>query len=104
MLVTFVTPLVKYALGAWLLAVAVVIFYRIFSGGIVTLSLVKVKHTDSFSFHRSQLMVITLLFCAGYIVTAVGRDPDLGMPDISTPLLAALLGSHAAYLGGKLLS
>jgi hypothetical protein len=94
---------IRTALLGWFLIVGLLILYQVMTGAIATSGLVRHAGEESFGFHRLQLMGITLLFAAGYVVAALRQPPGLGMPDISTPLLAALLGSHAAYLGGKLL-
>lgn len=98
-----VAIMIRTALLGWFLILGLLILFRIFSGEIATSGLVRHAGEDSFGFHRLQLVAVTLLFAAGYVVAALRQPPGMGMPDISTPLLAALLGSHAAYLGGKLL-
>jgi len=95
--------MIRTALLGWFLILGLLILFRIFSGEIATSGLVRHAGEDGFGFHRLQLVAVTLLFAAGYVVAALRQPPGMGMPDISTPLLAALLGSHAAYLGGKLL-
>lgn len=54
--------------------------------------------------HRIQLLCVTLIFAIGYLIEAVSRGPGQGMPDIAGPVLLALIGSQATYLGGKALS
>ena len=104
MIAEMVALLVRYALLGWLTALGLFILHQIVAGRIVTMAMVKSRSGESFSFHRLQMIAVTLLFAAGYVVVAIARDPALGMPNIPTPLLGALLGSHIAYLGGKLLT
>ena len=42
-----------------------------------------------------------MLFAAGYLIAALARDPDLGLPRIPTPLLLVLIGSNGTYLAVK---
>jgi hypothetical protein len=103
MLWTLVSAVIRMTILGWLGLFALTIMYQIMAGRIYLGNVISHDREQSFGFHRLQLIGVTLLFAAGYIVTALGQPADQGMPDISTPLLAALLGSHVAYLGGKLL-
>ena len=58
----------------------------------------KAKRTY-FSAGRAQMLMFTVAG-AGYLLLQVIQDPTK-FPDIPTPLLIALGGSHAVYLGGK---
>jgi hypothetical protein len=94
---------IEVTILAWFAMIALLILYKIMTGTIAISNVVRHAGEESFGFHRAQLLAVTLLFAAGYVIIALRQPAGLGMPDISTPMLAALLGSHAAYLGGKLL-
>jgi hypothetical protein len=101
MLVANVAPLIEYTLLAWFAGVGLLIGWRLLSGSIVLTGLINQEPEGSFGFNRAQMLAVTLLFAAGYVVAALGETPGHDMPDISPVLIAALFGSHAAYLGGK---
>jgi len=96
--------IMKVTILGWFLIVGLFLLYKIMTNGIGTDGLLRHAGEDHFGFHRAQLMAFTLLFAIGYVMFALRQPAAAGMPDISTPMLAALLGSHAAYLGGKLLN
>ena len=52
-----------------------------------------------FSPGRVQMLMITIL-SAGYYLLQVIHDPS-HLPEIPTPILVGVAGSHAIYLGGK---
>jgi hypothetical protein len=52
-----------------------------------------------FSAGRAQMLMITVV-SAGYFLLQVIQDPT-HFPDVPTPVLIALGGSSAIYLGGK---
>lgn len=54
-------------------------------------------------FHRLQMVGVTTLFAGGYVYEALAQGPSTSIPDISAPMLALLVGSHATYLGGKII-
>lgn len=64
------------------------------------MSLIMDRQTGRLSLHRVQMIGFSILFAIGYVIDVLTSKPAHSLPDISTPLLAALLGSHAAYLGG----
>ncbi len=92
---------IKWTILGWFAAIALFILYKIVTGGISLEGVVRHKADGSFGFHRLQLLAMTLLFACGYVMFALRQPPGSGMPEISTPILAALLGSQTAYLGGK---
>lgn len=91
---------IRIALLAWLGAVLLLVLHRIVADRLIHTSLVIDRTTGNVSLHRLQMIGISVVFAGAYLVDALSGDPAKGLPDISTPLLAALLGSHAAYLGG----
>lgn len=56
-------------------------------------------YSSSFSPGRSQLLMVTILTAAYYLLQVI-HNPR-AFPQIPTSWLAALGGSHAIYLGGK---
>lgn len=86
---------------------AVIIAYRLLTGGINTKYLLYGKQKDGskyFSPERVQLLLITLWTAAAYLTQVAhplpGADPTK-LPDIPAKTLALLGGGHAIYLGGK---
>lgn len=102
MIAGIVASFIEYVLLAWFAAVGLFIGYKLFDGTIIMDGLTAERSGESFTFHRLQLIVVTIVFAAGYIIAALGKGPGQGMPDIAPPLLAGLLGSHFTYLGGRL--
>jgi len=93
----------KWTILGWFGAIALLILYKIMTDEILIDGLTCNPGDSSFSFHRSQLLIITICFAVAYTLIALGQPAGKGLPDIATPILAALLGSHAAFIGGKLL-
>lgn len=89
---------------------AVIIAYRLLTGGINTRYLFYGKQQDGkryFSPERVQLLMFTLGFAMMYLMK-VAHSIESGtvasqieLPDISKETLALLGGSHAIFLGGK---
>lgn len=84
-----------------------IVLWKLLTGGI---SLNYLLHGDAravkgghrktyFSAGRAQMLMTTVVG-AGYFLLQVIQDPTQ-FPDIPTPLLVALGGSSAIYLGGK---
>ena len=88
----------------WFVVLLAAVGWQLLTGRIVTSGVLQHRGDGGFGFHRAQMLAVTLLFATGYVIAALSKGPGDGMPNISPPLLAALLGSHAAYLGGKFLS
>ncbi|MEP9358172.1 hypothetical protein [Sphingomonas sp. KR3-1] len=96
--------LAKWSILGWFAALLLLVAYRIMTDKIVIDCITCNPGSRSFSFHRGQLLLITICFAAIYVLIALSQPVGKGLPDIPTPLLAALLGSHIAFIGGKLLS
>jgi hypothetical protein len=95
--------LIEIAIVAWFLLVLATIGWQLASGRIWITGMLVHRGDGRLRFHRVQMLAVSLLFAAGYVITALGKGPGSAMPDISTPMLALLIGSHLAYLGGKAL-
>ncbi|MFZ0425081.1 MAG: hypothetical protein WAL80_19560 [Xanthobacteraceae bacterium] len=55
----------------------------------------------AFSPGRLQLLIATLLVCLYYLGTVVASPNATAMPALPAWFVAAMLGSHGIYLGGK---
>ncbi len=88
----------------WFVLLLAAVGWQMLTGRILVSGMLKHRSGRAFGFHRLQMAGVSLLFAAGYVIEALGKGPGSGMPDISTPMLALLVGSHATYLGGKALS
>jgi hypothetical protein len=58
-----------------------------------------IGYTTFFSPGRAQMLMFTVV-SAAYLLLQVIQDPT-SFPDVPNALVAALVGSHAIYLGGK---
>ena len=90
------------ALVAWFVLLAAVIVLKMLRGRILLRGLVSGAPGDRAQGHRLQMMLVTIGVAVGYLVEALHGAPGAAMPDISEPVLFAVLGSHGVYLGGKL--
>jgi hypothetical protein len=88
-------------LGIWLLSLGGMILVSALRGRILTAGLLRSRKTGGMSASRMQLLVMTILFGAGYFGAALAGSNPKSLPDIPFTLLAAVLGSHGTYLGGK---
>lgn len=89
-------------LWVFLLALAVMIGYRMLTGTINTKGLLSAKgdHLE-FSPARLQLLLATLAVAVYYIGEILVSSPLGGFPTIPNEMLFVLGGSHALYLGSK---
>ncbi len=94
--------LVERALVAWFILLAAVLALKMLRGRILLRGLVSGAPGDRAQGHRLQMMLVTIGVAVGYVVEALHRPAGAAMPDISEPVLFAVLGSHGIYLGGKL--
>lgn len=101
MAITTLAYIMTVLMGGWLFLVMGLILFRMLSGGIIMTGLLKLEPRAPFGLDRLQLLAVTLLFAAGYIVAALYRGPGDSLPDIPTPLLLVLIGSHGTYLAVK---
>lgn len=95
---------IQVALLGWFVLVLGLLLWNAASGRMLLSGMLHKGGGTSLELHRLQLLGITLCFAIFYVALALGRDPALGLPNISTPLLIALTGSQAVYLGGKYLN
>jgi len=90
----------RFETGALLNAFALVVVYRILTGGINTAGLLLDKETRQLSAARVQSLMISL-GVAGYVSSATFAGSSDMLPDIPDSVLVLLFGSQAAYLGAK---
>jgi hypothetical protein len=83
----------------------VVVAYKLFTGGVTLSGLLTVKGDDnSFSPARLQMLMSTVLAGMYYLLLVINNPSSSSLPDVPTPLVGILGGSHAIYLGGKVQS
>jgi hypothetical protein len=89
---------------------AVIIAYRLLTGGINTRYLLYIKRRDGAKYlspERLQLLIFTMGTAAFYLLHVVNSlkmatpSSPAVLPDVSKETLALLGGSHGIYLGGK---
>ena len=91
------------SLQTWVLLVvlAIIVFYRMLTGGINTSGLLHVKGGRSgFSPARLQLLVSTIAFSCYYVAQVV-NNTEGNFPPVPQEMLLLLGGSHMFYLGAK---
>ena len=94
--------IIRIAIGGWLIGLAVVVFYRLLTGGINTKGLLHDKGTSSgFSPARLQLLISTIVVAFYYIGQTLSNKNTGQFPTIPNEMLLILGGSHAFYLGSK---
>lgn len=101
MAITTVADIMMWLLAAWLFLVMGFILFHMLSGHIIVSGLLKPEPDAPFGLDRLQLLAVTLLFAAGYVVAALYRGPGDELPDIPAPLLLILIGSNGTYLAVK---
>ena len=94
--------LVERALVAWFILLAAILVLKMLRGRILLRGLVSGAPGDRAQGHRLQMMLVTSGVAVGYVVEALHSPAGGTMPDISEPVLFAVLGSQGVYLGGKL--
>ena len=85
----------------------VVVVYKLFTSGVTLSGLLTVKggsDDNTFSPARLQMLMSTLLAGMYYLLQVINNPPSNSLPDVPTPLVGILGGSHAIYLGGKVQS
>jgi len=97
----------QFGLGLWLLALAVLVVWRMLTDGRMMQGLLSTRvGVAGFEPDRLQLVVAYLIGVGGFLLdcAAALRSPDLEavMPDVSENLLTLLAASQAVYLGGKI--
>src|ERR1051326_2810252 len=81
--------------------------WKIATGEISLAYLLSTKDKDgrwSYSPARLQLLIFTVGVAANYLRGVMATPHVASRPDLSPSVLVALGGSHAVYLGGKVLS
>jgi len=85
----------------------VVVVYKLFNGDVTLSGLLMVKGGDddnTFSPARLQMLMSTVLAGMYYLLQVINNPSSTSLPDVPTPLVGILGGSHAIYLGGKVQS
>lgn len=96
------TPIMRIAMAAWLIVLAVVVFYRLLTGSINTKGMLNDKGTSAgFSPARLQLLISTIVVALYYIGQALTNRNTGQFPTIPNEMLVILGGSHVFYLGSK---
>jgi len=88
----------RYEMFFVILALALIVAYRLLTGRIKTTGLLQDKITHEFSPGRLQMLIATTLV-AIYLVVEVLETQKF--PQLPQEFLMALGGSHVLYLGGK---
>ena len=101
----FLARLTLLAGSAWILGLAAVVLWQIVMGRISLAGLLDSKDADgspSFSPARLQLLIFTVVVAARFLQSVLA-DPGRGsLPSLPPGVVAALGGSQAVYLGGKI--
>jgi hypothetical protein len=94
---------VEITVTIWFAAVGGAVLFRLATGAIATGGMLSHGSgtSEHVQFHRLQLLAVTLMMAAGYLILALGRGHALSLPDVSPPVLLAVGGSHLTYLGNK---
>lgn len=93
---------VGITVALWFAAIGGVVLLRMITGAIPLEGMLKHdRRSFGFKFHRLQLLAVTLMTAAGYLIIALGRGHAQTLPDVSPPFLLAVAGSHLTYLGNK---
>jgi hypothetical protein len=91
------------ALG-FLIALAVVVFFKMLTGFIPIGGLLTGEHKDGtayFSVGRTQLLFFTVITAANYLRQLATSSSLTSLPDVSTGMLVILSVSELSYLVGK---
>ena len=94
-------------LAGWLALLAVLIFYRLVTGGIRTQGLLSRVIDGRPVPERVQILVSSVVVIVGYALTVLqevsnATTPLKSLPDVPTELIVIFAGSQAIYLSGKL--
>ncbi len=94
--------LLKWDIFLLLGGFALIVFYRILTGGINLQGLLWEKNGESaYSSGRTQSLVVTLAFAVIYL-GLVAKNPDpTKLPEVPQEMLLVLGGSNLVYLGQK---
>lgn len=96
--------LLRIEIWGLLVALAIIVFYRMLTGSINTRRLLHDKGARSgFSPGRLQLLMSTIVFAFYYIGQVLSNATPKEFPAVPKEMLLLLGGSHIFYLGGKTL-
>lgn len=90
--------IIRYEMFFVILALALIVAYRLLTGRIKTTGLLQDKITHEFSSGRLQMLIATMLV-AIYLVVEVFETQKI--PQLPQEVIMGLAGSHVLYLGGK---
>ena len=99
-------PWLEIGLVAWLALLALLIVYRILTGGISIDGTLRSERGGPISPERVQLVVGSLLVIGAYAMQALSglkTGAAIELPEPSAALIAVFAGNHAVYLAGKFL-
>jgi hypothetical protein len=103
---TLLGRVLEIALLGWFFALAVAVVWLASTGRTTLRGLLADRQGEAraFHLHRVQLIGSSLIFGVGYALSALHGPVSQSIPDVPTVLLGGLLGSHGAFLGGKLIN
>ena len=87
-----------------LIALFVVVTYKILASEIKAEGLLSDKRSHEFSPGRLQLLLVTIGSAAYYLYQTLGASATGEFPPVPVVLLWVLVASNAGYLGGKVYS
>jgi hypothetical protein len=93
--------IVRYELFAFLIAAAMIVAWKLLTGGINTRDLFNTGPAGAFSPARVQILLATLAGAGWYMGLVMTNPSTSHMPDVPNALLLLLGGSHVTYLGAK---
>ena len=94
-------PLIRFELWLLIGGLALVVTYKMLTGGINMSGLLDDKATRALSPERVQLLVFTVIGAGYYLLLAMETASSARLPDIPEEVVLLLGGSHFVYLGGK---
>lgn len=94
-------PIVRLELALILGGLALVVAYKILTGGINMRGLLDDKVSGALSPGRVQLLVSTVMGAGYYLMLAIAQAPSGRLPDFPEEALLLVGGSQVVYLGGK---
>jgi voltage-gated potassium channel Kch len=96
------SAVVEWAMLIWFFSILAIIIIQMIRGRIILSGLLGPERITGLRLHRLQLIVVTVIFAGAYLVQAISLAPGEPLPNVPPALLAAILGSHGIYLGGKI--
>src|ERR1700687_2374444 len=98
---------VRWEMTILLGGLIVVVVSKLFTGGVTLSGLLMVKGGDddgTFTPARLHMLMSPTLAAMYYLLQVINNPTSNSLPDVPTPLVGILGGSHAIYLGGKVQS